>query len=185
MEFTAGVGSDVKRLSISYQTRTIRNAALNASIRSPFMRVVSTRSGSGCGRGSGSGCVCSSVCYYYALRYRCVVAGLTRLISSTSLSGSAAAAASAAVGLNQPVIAMHSNKVSFDASHRSLTVLCAYCAVPRQVATSNAVFLHPQSSECADAMAAKARQWKKRKSKKRRKCKAGTSYVLCSSVRFG
>lgn len=97
------------------------------------------------------------------------MAGLTRLISSTSLSGSAAAAASAAVGINQPVIAMHSSRVSFDASHRSLTVLCAYCAVHRQVATSNAVLLHPQSSECADAMAAKARQWKKRKSKKTKK----------------
>jgi len=105
--------------------------------------------------------VCRSICYYYALRYWCVGAGLNR----TSLSGSAAAAVAAvAGGINQPVSVMHCNGCR--SMHRSLIVLCVfYSDVHRQVATSNAVLLHPQSSERAGAAAAKTKRWDKRKSK--------------------
>jgi hypothetical protein len=49
--------------------------------------------------------------------------------------------------------------------YRSLIGLYAYCAVHRQVVTSNVVLLHPQSSERANAAAAKTKRWDKRKSK--------------------
>jgi putative Ca2+/H+ antiporter (TMEM165/GDT1 family) len=49
--------------------------------------------------------------------------------------------------------------------YHSLTVSYVYCAVHRQVVTSNAVLLHPQSSERAGAAASKTKRWDKRKSK--------------------
>src|ERR1700712_711308 len=53
--------------------------------------------------------------------------------------------------------------MSFNAS---LTVCVVRdCDVHRQVATSNVVLLHPQSSERANAAAAKTKRWDKRKSK--------------------
>lgn len=48
-------------------------------------------------------------------------------------------------------------------------MLCSYCAVHRQVVTSNVVLLHPQSSERVDAAATKTKQWDKRKSKEMKK----------------